>query len=194
MFMQKKTAIKIIVKPKIEKNIIFLFLKNFIKKTSFRELYYIKWLLFFVEKRRVVKNASHSHQIVIKTYTKIKGVDGFMNLVYFIIYLFLASFGVLYFLNFLQYIFLKDKKDVKRCYNVTIIPISGHVEDVEYLVRKNLAKNNTNNFFKQTDVIFVDYGVDEETKKILNRLWQAHNFTICEQDKIYDILILKRTQ
>ena len=111
-----------------------------------------------------------------------------MNLVYLVIYIFLASFGVLYLFNFLQYIFLKDKKDVKRCYNVTIIPISGHVEDVEYLVRKNLAKNNTNNFFKQTDVIFVDYGVDEETKKILNRLWQAHNFTICEQDKIYDIL------
>ncbi len=111
-----------------------------------------------------------------------------MNLVYFIIYIFLASFGILYLLNFLQYIFLKDKKGVKRCYNVTIIPISGHVEDVEYLVRKNLAKNNTNNFFKQTDIIFVDYGVDEETKKILNRLWQAHNFTICEQDKIYDIL------
>ncbi len=109
-----------------------------------------------------------------------------MNLVIFVIIVFLSSLGLLYFFNFLQHFILNTKTIHYKSYGFVLIPISGHLEDVEFLIRKHLLKNKNINQYE--DVIFLDVGLDGETKKILNKIYKSYNFTLCENNEVYDIL------
>ena len=109
-----------------------------------------------------------------------------MNLFIFVIIIFFSSLGLLYFFNFLQYFMFNTKHSCTKSYGFILVPIAGHLEDVEFLIRKYLLKNK--NIMQYEDVIFLDVGLDYETKKILNKIYKSYNFTLCENTEIYDIL------
>ena len=108
-----------------------------------------------------------------------------MKLAFFMIFAFSCSLGLLYFFGLLKYIVLNGRENSYKFCEIIIIPISGHLENIEFLVRKNL---NDEQFLKNKDIIFLDRGLECETKTILNRLSKYHNFTICEKDEIYDVM------
>lgn len=112
-----------------------------------------------------------------------------MNLVFFSILLFFSALSLIYFFNLIQHVLFYKAKDFKNCYNLKIIALKGHLEDVEFLIRKQLFKNK--NLKNKTDLIFLDLGLDPETKKIILKFCQAHNFKICEKKEVYDLLKYK---
>ncbi len=111
-----------------------------------------------------------------------------MRLVFFIIFAFSCSLGLLYFFGLLKYIVFSGGKSPHKYCEIIIIPVSGHLEDVEFLVRKNLNMLKCEKFFQKQELIFLDGGLDYETRTILDRLCRAYNFTICEKGEIYDVM------
>lgn len=111
-----------------------------------------------------------------------------MRLALFIVFALSCSLGLLYFFGLLKcIIFSKKDKFCKYC-EVNIISVSGHLENIEYLVRKSLNTLKHENPSQKKELIFLDKGLDWETRVILNKLCQAHNFTICGKDEFYDII------
>ncbi len=114
-----------------------------------------------------------------------------MNNTLLVIIVFLCSLGVFYVINLLQNFIFNDSIDFKTYSKVKIVPLSGHVENLEYLIRKHFAKNKRKKRLKHTELIFVNTGVDNETNEILKMMRKTYNFTICEKNEIYDIIIKK---
>ena len=111
-----------------------------------------------------------------------------MNNTLLVIIVFLCSLGVFYVINLLQNFIFTDNTDFKKYSKIKVVTLSGHVENLEYLIRKHFAKNKRKKRFKDTKLIFIDTGVDKETNNILKKMRKTYNFTICEKNKIYDII------
>ena len=112
-----------------------------------------------------------------------------MKLVLFIVFLFFTSIGVIYFLNVLQYFLISNKNNKNEYRSLVLIPVSGHIENIELLARKYLAKYKINPYFKKTNIIFVDNGLDNETRQVFSKLQiQNHNFTLCNKFQVYALL------
>ena len=109
-----------------------------------------------------------------------------MSIIFFSTFLFCSIFGLIYFFNLVQNLLFQNSKDFKNNYNLEIISLKGHLEDVEFLIRKQMFKNK--NLKNKPDLIFLDLGLDSETKKILLKFCQAHNFKLCEKNEVYDLL------
>lgn len=109
-----------------------------------------------------------------------------MNLVIFSIFLFCSVLGLIYFFNLIQHIMFYDSKKFKNQHSFKIIVLKGEIKDIEFLIRKQLFKNK---FLKdETDLIFLDAGLDKKTKEILLKLCQTYNFKVCEKKNVYTIL------
>lgn len=111
-----------------------------------------------------------------------------MRLAFFIIFSFICSLGLLYFFGLLKYIVFNYRNSSYEYGEIIVIPVSGHLEDVEFLVRKNLNMLKYEKFFRKKELIFLDRGLDYETRTVLDRLCRAYNFTICEKGEIYDVM------
>ena len=111
-----------------------------------------------------------------------------MNNTLLVIIVFLCSLGVFYVINLLQNFIFDDSTDFKKYSKIKVVPLSGRVENLEYLIRKHFAKNKRKKRFKHTKLIFIDTGVDKETNNILKKMRKTYNFTICEKSKIYDTI------
>ena len=109
-----------------------------------------------------------------------------MKLVFFSIFLFFSVLGLIYFFYLVQHVLFNKTSDFKNCYNLKIVGLKGNLKDIEFLIRKQIFKdkNSTN----KTDLFFLDLGLNPETKKIVLKFCQAHNFKICEKKEVYDLL------
>ena len=116
-----------------------------------------------------------------------------MNLFFFIIFLFFSSVGVIYFFNIIQHIFLNDQKSSKNIHYFKIIKLAGHMENLEYIVRKHIFNNN-HNCLKKCYIIFVNDGLDKETEKILLILRQTYNITVCLKEEVHKTISEKIKQ
>ena len=91
----------------------------------------------------------------------------FISVHYFILY-FLIFIGVIDLAKILieKIIIPSFSHKEKRFF----ILIKGHIENIEYIVR-SIIYNNKNNFPKcRINIILLNFGIDEETKKICNLL------------------------
>lgn len=111
-----------------------------------------------------------------------------MNKVLLVIIILLCCLGVFYVINLLQNFVFNDNADFKKYSKFKIVTLSGHVENLEYLIRKHFAKNKRKKCFKHTKLIFVDMGINKETNNILKKMSRTYNFTICKKNKIYDTI------
>ena len=70
-----------------------------------------------------------------------------------------------------------------------IIPISGHKEDIEYLVRGVLFEEGWKNNLKSCHILVVDGGIDEETRAICELLGREYeNVRICRPQEVEGIV------
>lgn len=95
------------------------------------------------------------------------------NIAIFWVYILLALLGIAYFTKF---IILKFFNIDKNCTSITIIPLRGHNENVEYVVRKEIAKIEWKSFSPYSEIICLDCGMDRETRKICDLLCSDYSF------------------
>ncbi len=69
---------------------------------------------------------------------------------------------------------------------ISIVPLSGHVEKIEYIIRSMLIQfQQTNIVNSQPYIIIIDMGIDDETKKICCLFAEKNNnISICKQDEL----------
>lgn len=83
--------------------------------------------------------------------------------------------------------YLLPKKDVGLCL-VTIIPISGNNENIEYTVRKLLWNNNLGKCAGQ-HILLVLINADEETYKICEKLCEEYqSVTLCNSCDLESVI------
>ena len=71
------------------------------------------------------------------------------------------------------FLFLK----IRGCSNTTIIvPIEGHNERAEFLLRSAIAKIRWMSPIEKTHLICLDCGMDEETRKICRLICEDYDF------------------
>lgn len=63
--------------------------------------------------------------------------------------------------------FLANKKDANV---ITVLPVKGNVEDVEYLIRQLMWKSNWDNTSLSQKIVLLDLGADDETAGICRNL------------------------
>ena len=66
------------------------------------------------------------------------------------------------------------------------------MEDLEFIVRKQIFNNNS--CLQKCCIIFVNYGLDKETEKVLLILRQTYNITVCLKDEVYETIFEKIKQ
>ncbi len=69
---------------------------------------------------------------------------------------------------------------------ISIIPLSGHVENAEYLIRSSLIEHKNSN---KSSIILIDLGMDNETKEICRIMALANSSVIiCEKEDLSTII------
>lgn len=67
--------------------------------------------------------------------------------------------------------------------NTLIIPIKGHKEDAEFVLRKAAIKLKWKNSGKNSSIICLDCGMDSETRKICSLVCKDYDFMYMQQYK-----------
>ena len=105
-----------------------------------------------------------------------------------IIFILLSIAGIVYiWKNFLLFI-LRSKND-KGIY--VIVPISDNCEYVEQIVRSAAEKTLFMGNNRWDKVVCVDYGSNEENKKIIERLSEEYSFLDYITDKTFEKIFIK---
>ena len=105
-----------------------------------------------------------------------------------IIFILLSIAGIVYiWKNFLLFI-LRSKSD-KGVY--VVIPISDSCECVEQIVRSTAEKTLLMGNNRWDKVVCVDYGSNEEVKKIVERLCKEYSFLDYMTDKMFGEIFTK---
>ena len=117
-----------------------------------------------------------------------KGVF-YMQHIFVILIFFSISVGIIYFLNFLQYFLIFDRDYKKNIDSLVLILVSGHIEDIELLGRKYIAKYKVIGCFEKVRMVFLDVGLDEETRSLCERFCKSNDsFTLCDKKQFYEML------
>lgn len=83
--------------------------------------------------------------------------------------------------------FLKSKNNVYKV--ISVIPLSGSCEDVEYTVRSVMWGDNWNEYSVHK-IILAMQDCDEETLIICNKLTQEYDcVTACELSQLSDVIV-----
>ena len=88
-----------------------------------------------------------------------------MEYTLFTILILFSIFVVIEFTRIITKYFLKNKKEADI---ITVFPISGRIEDVEYLIRQLMWKSNWEKSSQK--LILLDLGADDETVGICKNL------------------------
>lgn len=97
---------------------------------------------------------------------------------FYIILILTSIIGFSYIFLSLQNRFFKSK----NCFDILVIsPISGHIDDIEMHIRKIRHLY----FDRNPIILFVDFGLDDETKYICNKLiFEFDNCMLCDYNNL----------
>ena len=93
--------------------------------------------------------------------------------IFTIIGLILIVIGLVEVIKMITIFFLRTKGEDNT---MIIVPISGHNEEAEFLLRSAAAKVRWIDGFKDKRVICMDCGMDDETRDICKRVVESYNF------------------
>ena len=81
-------------------------------------------------------------------------------------------------------------KTIRNSQSQTIIvPIGGHVDDIEVFIRSLINRTNNNKYRVVENIIIADMGVDSETKEICQKLQKQYDYIyLCEGREISEKL------
>lgn len=106
-----------------------------------------------------------------------------METVFYIALLLAAVIGFAHIFEIFENWLLKPRKKVNT---VTIVPLSGHIEDVEQIIR-DLKSGDC--LKRETQYLLADTGMDKETRDICETLCSKDlSVTFCESYQISDLL------
>ena len=88
-----------------------------------------------------------------------------MENILFAILIIFSIFVVIEFTNIITKYFLSNKKDTQI---ITVLPIRGKIEDVEYLIRQLMWNSNWEK--SSQIIILLDLGADDETVEICKNI------------------------
>ncbi len=86
-------------------------------------------------------------------------------------------FGISDIIYYLIYNFFNEKNDFqpKKTY---YIPIQGHKEDIEFIVRTVMSELKKTNNIHTSKITFIDCGMDKETRKLCDILCKIYGENI----------------
>ncbi len=106
-----------------------------------------------------------------------------VHIIYMGFIILLVILGFVDAIRSLIFIFLK----IRGCSNTTIVvPIKGHNERAEFLLRSAIAKIKWMSPIEKAHLICLDCGMDEETKQICKLICEDYDFI-----DLYDVNDLK---
>lgn len=106
-----------------------------------------------------------------------------LYIISFILITFLAVIGLVK----LTEIFYNSIRNYQN--KIIIVPVGGHVEDIEIFIRCLINKSRGAKFGLVESIIIADMGADEETAKICNNLENEYDFIyFCEGKEISEKL------
>ena len=79
------------------------------------------------------------------------------------IVLFLAIFGCAELIRLLALRILSPSRGAKE---ILVIPVAGHLENIEYIIRSAAVRRNWGRCAKNRPVLLLDAGMDEETRRL----------------------------
>lgn len=72
---------------------------------------------------------------------------------------------------------------------ISIIPLNGHVENVEYIIRSAIAEIDIKKSYNKSNIILINVNIDSETKKICELMCSKFPcITICKKDELTNII------
>lgn len=106
-----------------------------------------------------------------------------VEVITYTILLLAAVVGFAHILSMLEQKLLHSKH---QAHTITVVPLSGHVEEMELLIRElrtgRRRKENTN-------LLLVDAGMDEETRSICEKLCGEYvDLIMCDQCQVGNLL------
>lgn len=108
--------------------------------------------------------------------------------IYEIIFILLSVAGIVYiWKNFLLFI-LRNKSD-KGAY--VIVPINDSCECIEQFVRSTAERTILMGNSKWDKVVCVDYGISDESKKIIEKLCDEYSFLEYMNQKTFEKIFVK---
>lgn len=71
--------------------------------------------------------------------------------------------------------------------NIVIIPLTGHVENLEQIVRSAISEQTWSKT-ESTEIILLDNGLDEETRKLCRILCAEGSVALCNPHSVCSVL------
>lgn len=103
-----------------------------------------------------------------------------------IICIFLLIVGTVELIRILILFFLNANSDQND--SAIVIPINDQ-EEAEYLIRNEITRAKWFEFNRAQNIICLDCGMDEETRKVCEAICEDYDFIkICKPYELYDIL------
>lgn len=111
-----------------------------------------------------------------------------MMYIYITIAIIITVFALVETINVISRTLLTSKQKSAGT-NIIIIPVSGHIDDVEYFIRGFVHKGKWNGVVRPDNIIIADMGIDEETRKICMLLCEEFEFVyICDSREVISFL------
>lgn len=95
-----------------------------------------------------------------------------LHAIFNIVGVFLIIIGIVEIVEIIARTIIRTRKDT----SIMVLPIKGHSEDVEYLLRSAAVKVKYMRGLNKPKVICLDCGMDEETRKICTLISNDYKF------------------
>lgn len=104
----------------------------------------------------------------------------------YIILLLAAVIGFAHVIGIIQRKIIFGGKDLHL---VSVMPLSGHIEDVELIVRGLISRQRWNHRRTCTTIVLVDAGMDEETREICERISKDRSgVLVCDNCQVGNLI------
>lgn len=101
---------------------------------------------------------------------------------------FLAAVGALEVIRVLLLIIFSPNKKTKY---LLVLPLFGHIEEVEYILRNAATRARLIGGAEYTSLIILDCGMDNETRALCSALCRELDFFMCTKDEFEKNFILR---
>lgn len=98
---------------------------------------------------------------------------------------FLAVWGLVDLIRRLEQYLLSGKE---RQYHIVVIPLQGHVENLEYIVRCAQSQDSWHNKANGSEIVLLDNGLDNESKAMCQTLCREGSVALCDPQTAKDVI------
>lgn len=97
----------------------------------------------------------------------------------------LAIWGLVDLIRRMERHFLNGR--IRQC-NIVILPLQGHIDDLEYIVRSAVSQNSWEECEGGADIVLLDNGLDEETRAVCEAMSLNAPVVFCDPVTLDEVL------